>query len=191
MYVRDLTKILKSQCPSILLRKVTSREYFENGGTCTLRIASMTARNMLGVHSSRPETRSMNPSLPVCSPAVTPLRHALHAERGPLSSARGEAGAPGQEHVIHRAQVLILEAHLQLQKGQCQGGAAVAAESGLGRGVQRRVHRQARERSRTHRSSRECTHREAEDSAENLLRREAPAARRVNPRCRVRHSDGP
>ena len=137
MYVRDLTKILKSQCPSILLRKVTSREYFENGGTCTLRIASMTARNMLGVHSSRPETRSMNPSLPVCSPAVTPLRHALHAERGPLSSARGEAGAPGQEHVIHRAQVLILEAHLQLQKGQCQGGAAMAAESGLGRGVQR------------------------------------------------------
>ena len=124
----------------------------------------MTARNMLGVHSSRPETRSMNPSLPVCSPAVTPLRDALHAAQGPLFRAWGEAGRPGQEHVIHRAQVLILEAHLQLQKGQCQGGAAVAAESGLGRGVQRRVHRQARERSRTHRSVRECTHREAEDS---------------------------
>jgi hypothetical protein len=97
----------------------------------------MTARNMLGVHSSRPETRSMNPSLPVCSPAVTPLRDALHAAQGPLFRAWGEAGRPGQEHVIHRAQVLILEAHLQLQKGQCQGGAAVAAVSGLGRGVQR------------------------------------------------------
>ena len=161
----------------------------------------------------------------------------------PLSRAWGEAGTPGQEHVIHRPQVLILEAHLQLQKGQCQGGgrgggqirasALCGAGGSKNRSTRRsaprhptamastakppdpmpyalaaallpgcarsdavpgiaawaplRVHRQARERSRTQGSLRECTHRVAEESASHLLRREVPAARRFPPRRCVLH----